>query len=365
MKVRRLYLGTLLTLTVGISLIYPTVAFPLQYHLLSIGSVELKRSNWLWYRRINAPESLNPNDLIRVTQRNSAKIRCSDWREKVVPTGSTRVSDICPSVNRPRLRHRGSNIIAPRGGKNLLIPFLITPRRTAILEDKPLLSWNAVPNATRYKVRLRGSSGIIWETEVSHNQVIYPGEPPLEQGERYSIVVEANTGTSSLAEGIPKLGFSLLEENEAQELKYAARQLAEAELPDETKALELAHLYRSYNLMAEAIEVLEALVDQGKSTTAVYELLGDCYWQIGLTLHARDAYSQVVELAVNPEEIEDKAKAQRALGEIYITLKQFEQAVSLLKDARMAYVELEGYNSEKVSEIDGRLAELDLSVKMQ
>jgi hypothetical protein len=341
-------------------MIYPTVAFPAQYHLLSIGSVELKRSHWLWYRRINAPESLNPNDLIRVTQRNSAKIRCSDWKERIIPTGSTRVSDICPSVNRPRLRYRGSNIIAPRGGRDLLIPFLITPRRTAILDDKPLLSWNAVPNATWYTVRLHGESGIIWETEVSRNQVIYPGKPPLEQGENYSIVVEANTGTSSSAENIPKLGFSLLEEDAAQEVKDAARKLTEAELPDETKALELAHLYRSYNLMADAIEVLEAFVNQGKSTTAIYDLLGECYWKIGLTLHTRDAYRQVIELAVEPEDIEYQAKAQRALGEIYVRLEQFEQAVSLLQEARMAYVELEGYNSETVREIDGRLAEFGL-----
>jgi tetratricopeptide (TPR) repeat protein len=177
----------------------------------------------------------------------------------------------------------------------------------------------------------------------------------------YAVVVKANTGASSVQEGIAGIGFSLLEENEAQEVRDAARQLAEQELSDEAKALALAHLYRRHNLMAEAIETLEALVEQGNSTAASYQLLGDCYREVRLNLHAIDAYLKAVELAVTPEDIELKAEAQTALGEVYINLNEFEQAVSMLKEARMAYIVLEGENSDQVIEIDSKLASLKLS----
>lgn len=51
----------------------------------------------------------------------------------------------------------------------------------------------------------------------------------------------------------------------------------------EAKALVLADLYNQYDLITEAIERLEILVNQGSQIASIYYTLGNLYLQVGLT----------------------------------------------------------------------------------
>jgi hypothetical protein len=63
---------------------------------------------------------------------------------------------------------------------NPLIPYIISPRCTLVLNPLPMLRWNGVPGASRYTVSLIGDEDVLWETDVSETEVVYSGEPALD-----------------------------------------------------------------------------------------------------------------------------------------------------------------------------------------
>ena len=355
---RRLCIGLILISIVATLTTNSTATLP-SIHLLLLGKIERKKSNQTGYRRVEAPlpVSLNPDDSIRYTKGKSFSILCSSLKLKKIEANSdieTNMMDICPSVDQVVLSSKGSNFGSTRsGGTNPLIPYIISPRKTKILNKQPLLRWNKVPKATNYTVLLRASSGVIWQQEVSNTEILYPGNPPLEPGEKYSLVIVANNHTSSQNEGIFGLAFSLIAPNESQEVKAAVAKISQQELPQDVRAITLVYLYRSYNLFAKAIETLEMLVEQGTETTLVYKLLGDSYRQIRLNLKAKDAYVKAVELATDAD-IEDKAEAQASLGDVYIVLKDIDKAIDSF-DRAMAQYKFLG-DLEQVKRLNQKLA---------
>jgi hypothetical protein len=80
-------------------------------------------------------------------------------------------------------------------------------------------------------------------------------------------------------------------------VRAAAERLTQPTVPDEAKTFALAHLYVRYNLIAEAVETLEALVTGGSQRGAVYRTLDDLYRGIGLIRLAEERYLQSVKLA--------------------------------------------------------------------
>ena len=357
----KLFIGLILILIIATITNHSIATLP-PIHLLLLGKIERRTSNRTEYQSVQAPlpVRLNPDDLIRYQKGKSFSVLCSSLKLKNIEANSdaeTNMMDICPSVEKVVLRYEGSDFGGTRsGGTNQLIPYIISPRKTKILNNKPLLRWNGVPNATSYTVRLRDPSGVIWEEEVSNTEIPYPGNPPLKPGENYSMVIVANNNTSSQNEGIFGLAFSLLDANKAQEVKTAVEKISQQELPQDVRAIALVHLYRSYNLIAKAIETLEMLVEQGTETTLVYRLLGDSYRQIRLNLQAKDAYVKAVEMA-KAEDIEEKADAQAALGEVYIILKDIDKAIGSFNEARVKYKFLG--DLEQVKKLNQKLTELN------
>ena len=83
------------------------------------------------------------------------------------------VSKLCPLGPQDKIESPKGDQTPPRGGSDPLILYLISPRKTELLAEKPVLRWNAVPNATGYRVRLRSPAGVIWEEKVSGTEVVY------------------------------------------------------------------------------------------------------------------------------------------------------------------------------------------------
>jgi hypothetical protein len=269
------------------------------------GEVWLKREEWSDYRRTTVGTKLYPGDLLQPAPQARVLVQCANgttiWS---VPAGViSGATNGCPPEAVPVLRARGD--IAPlRNRMNPRIPFIISPRRTKLLNPLPTLRWNAVPGASRYAVSLIGDEEVIWETQVGDSEVVYSGKPSLEPGIVYLLSIEANTGASSLEDDSPDLGFSLLEENEATVVREAVEQLVNLDLADETKSLALAHLYMVHDLKAEAIATLEALVKQGSQIAAIYRTLGDLYLEVGLNPLAESRYLRATQLVAEAGDVE-------------------------------------------------------------
>lgn len=216
------------------------------------GEVWLKREQWSDYQRTTVGTKLYPGDLLQPAPQARVIVQCADGKSTwSVPAGViSGASNGCPPRIVPIFRKTGD--IAPlRSGINPLIPYIISPRRTSLLNPLPKLCWNAVPGASRYAVSLIGDEDVIWETKVGESEIVYAGEPSLESGVVYLLSIEADTGSSSQEEASPDLGFSLLEENEATVVREAVEELINLNLADEAKSLALAHLYMVNDLKAE------------------------------------------------------------------------------------------------------------------
>lgn len=283
------------------------------------GKVKLLRRDWTEYQETTIGADLYRGDLLQPAQGAIATIRCTadNLIERLpdgVPSGVANFCAKAKPLEGDRAIYRGD---WQRG--NADIPYIITPRATLILNDRPLLRWNAIDTES-YQVKVIGD-GVNWEVQVQENQVRYSGELPLQPGGNYQVIVYANNEASSLDEEVQGFGFKLVDERTGQRLQHQIAQLQQQSLSETGKALAIAHLYSSEGLFAEAIATLETLANNETQTAAVYRLLGELYWQIGLPLLAEQSYKRAIELAVSPKDAEDKAAAQTGLGEIYRVLQ--------------------------------------------
>ena len=305
---------------------------------------------------------LRRGDRLRAPRRVRVRVACDDGAIRPITGGVTiAVNTLC--LPRPQSRSTRS-ILSPRP-INRNIPYVISPRATALLTDKPTLRWNGVTGANRFQVKVRGGD-LNWTGAFSRQQacqrgvceLAYPINKPLQPEVSYKLVVKADTNRSSEEDTTNGLGFKLIEAMEAREIKRMQRRLERQQqegISEETKALFLANRYAEYNLMAEAIEILEALPRERK-ITQVYRLLGDLYLQIGLILEAEEQYTEAVKLAGEKENLVELAAVKVGLGEVNYARSQIEEGISLLEEAQQIYEELG--DVQRAEKLNRRLEEL-------
>lgn len=326
--------------------------------LEATGRVLLKRNGWSSYQPTSVGTPLYADDLLLPDRSVKVIVFCPNSTKWRVPAGEpSSLNEGCPGPS-PIVRPSGVTITTSYGGSNPLIPYIISPRSTAILTDKPLLHWNGAPSVTVYTVKLSSQQGIIWSQKVKGTQIVYPGKPSLRPGVAYSVVVEAAHGKSSQDEETRELQFNLLPQPQVQQVQEEVARLRQQGLPDEIKALYLADLYRDrqYNLLAEAISTLEALAIKGSQNPIVYRLLGDLYWQIGLKLLAESNYLKAIALATTPENVEERAVAEFSLGNLYLTTRNRSEASRWLQQAYREYKVLG--DTKRMKDLERRLERL-------
>lgn len=248
----------------------------------------------------------------------------------------------------------------PRGPLDSLIPYIISPRRTLLLNDRPKLRWNKVPGVNTYNVSLVKGDRTIWETKVNVNEVVYPGTPQLEPGVEYLLVVKAENGRTSEEEKLGDRSFQMLPTTETQFVKGAIEQIDDRKIADKTKALQRAYFYIGSDLKSEAIETLEALVATGTQEVLVYRKLGDLYWQEGVTLLAENHYLKAHELASAAKDIGEQAQLEEALGEMYGAIGEKQEALRWLTQAINSHKALG--NTQRVKELETQIAKLKVSL---
>lgn len=252
------------------------------YTLIEVkGEVFLHKLGDTNIKPASANLELNPGDLIIVTKRATATIRCADGRNWKLPEGVSGVFNGCQV-----LRSNDPRVPNPRSPINCNSPYIISPRNTALLDSQTKIRWNPVASAKRYTVKVWSTSEIIWETEVSTPEVIYAGKP-LQAGEEYLVFVKHDS--TYLTEG-ETAKFWILDTPKAQEVREKITALTKEGLSPEALALAKANIYSSYSLFADAISSLEDALAKGNKTTAVYLMLGALYEQVGLKPLAEKYY---------------------------------------------------------------------------
>jgi hypothetical protein len=149
--------------------------------------------------------------------------------------------------------------------------------------------------------------------------VTYPdAAPPLEPGDEYKLIVEANNRSSSDEPGFG-LGFSLLEAKEKKAVLMEEKQIADLGLPEGPTQFLVAHLYATHGLNAEAIERLERVAPKFEET-AVERFLGDLHLGVDLPRQAEMHYLKSLDLSLRDHDDEGDMHSRLALASIYGTL---------------------------------------------
>ena len=316
------------------------------------GIVQLKRPQWAIYQPVRFGDFLNPLDILKLTKSSSAKVICDNlqiWNPKL--QGEFAVSQGCPSSTRQVLKRPDAKTSRTREKNNPAVPYLISPRNTAIFNPRPIFRWNPVPGATSYEIKI-SERDLNWKTTVKEPQVVYAGNQPFVPEFRYRVTITANNGISSENER-DNPGFSILSDADTQRIKAEIAQLQQTRLNQQSKTLALANLYRSNGLQSEAIDLLEGFVKNGIGNTAVYQLLGDTYYQVGLMQLAKTWYLKTLPLAKVEKNLEAQAIIQGTLGEIDTTLAELKSASRWFENAQNNYRALG--DKPKVQEMQQRL----------
>lgn len=339
------------------------------------GKVKIQRPNRTTWDLANIGKEIKEGDQIFADKGMKVWVRCPDKRDPVrvkagVPLG---IGSIC--INWISRNERGSHLdLATLGGFDPNLPYLIAPRHTLLITQKPLFRWNTVPGTTEYTLEIKSPKGTLWQTKTKDNQILYTGQA-LELGVPYTVIIRTNKGKSSEDETTVKgqksthLEFRLLRPTEIPKIPnpspsdlaailalvdlYNNYTLPESLLPNYQLPRDYAE---TYTLTGEAIALLESAIQKGQSTPLIHRTLGDLYWQTGLINPAETEYRRAIALAKTPESLEDKTLAQEQLGEIY-------GVVGKKAEAHQAYLQaIEGYQTlgdqSKVKELQAQLERL-------
>ncbi|NEO52825.1 MAG: tetratricopeptide repeat protein [Okeania sp. SIO3B5] len=303
------------------------------------GQVKLKREQWQTYQPTTVGTRLRDADRLFLPKGAKAKVICQNLVMWKVPAGKESiVREGCPSVSNPRLIDQGEDTAPTRNPNTPSIPYLISPRETKLLPTESVtFHWHQVEGAKNYRVSLRGP-GVNWNDKTKENQVVYAAEQPLKPGTRYWFTVETDTGATSTREGI--IGFSTVSEKEVQEILGAVEEVKQKQLSREAEALALARLYQSNEVYNEAIALLKSAIKDGVESTAIHQLLGKVYQQIGLNRLAREHYLKALELAKAEENLEGLAMTQGGLAITNGIVGNEDEARNYFKNAKATYQEL-------------------------
>jgi hypothetical protein len=305
--------------------------------VLVSGDPVLKRSEWSSYAPLRFGTALRRGDLLRLDGQAQAKIVCSDLSVHELSPGTHGVP--CAEPRTP-LIHRDSPINPTRDFSSPAIPFIISPRRTAIRNSNPTLRWSQVQGANRYTVAIRADPDFYWAATVGAvTQLKYPGSaPPLRQGSSYKLVVAANDRHSN-EEQTPHLGFWILDDRQAKLVRNEERRIAALNLPRAATRFLLAKLYSESQLNSEAIEVLEELMKTAPEPASA-RLLGDLYMSASLARHAELRYLSALDRSSQSDDDEGSAIAHRCLSKVYRVLGNAVLVEQHIEAARSLYRKL-------------------------
>ena len=288
---------------------------PVHAILEAKGKVLVNNKNWKKPQTAFVGLSLNSDDTLDIPAKASVKIYCSDLSIWIVKPGKYKVSQGCPSgktvILLPNSNNRTLRPIGKTEAALAKLPYVITPRETDIISDRPQIRWNAVRGVVNYTVKI---DDINWEKKTDKTEIIYDGDRPLQPETRYWVTVTTDQGLSSQQD--TEVGFNVSDEQTKKIILDAVEKIQKQPLSPTERGLVLAYLYRSYELYGDAINVLEDLVNQGNKEITVYQLLGDTYLEVGLPQLAKNTYQKGLELAIKTQNIPAQTTIKKMLKQV-------------------------------------------------
>ena len=321
--------------------------------LESDGVVELRRTGWTGFMPAEFGTVLRPGDLVRIVQGGQAAVFCGDeatWEQ----TPSTLVGDgqehgvPCESGRPPR---PWPDVAALRGAVDAETGYVVQPRNTALLSDRPNLSsrFSTADGDMLSIVSVLSDDGKQRPPiESSMGSMAWPESwPPLEPGATYILLIGDETVDETTTVG---RGFWLLEASNAEELRAREAILRRSELSEPAQRLLISELYRSYGLYAEAIDLLRPLCEEAPSP-AIWLNLGQVYLATGLAAEASESFEGALALAEQLGDLSSAGEAHLGLALAARMHDDGEAFEAQIEQARTSY--------EKLGDEDG-LHQIDL-----
>jgi hypothetical protein len=280
------------------------------------GQVTLKRSHWQIENPLSFGTEVALGDLLHLLEPSAqVAVLCADLSLEII--SGQEFSSIACSEQNPVLYYRGDRIAPVRAPPTLNLPRVLSPRATKLLSNRPTFHWEAIEEAS-YTVRLKKlPNDLVWETVTTDNYLPYPDEPPLEPDVSYILEVEARVGDTSYfssAEGIPNLGFRVLDETGREKVLSDAEKISALPLSEMARAFVLAKHYAGNELYAESLEQL-SISDVALNFGPQYAL-GKLYNDVSLPDFAATHFTNALDLAVTHGNVEGEAQAHFQLARL-------------------------------------------------
>lgn len=284
------------------------------------GDVWLRRVGWTEFLPAGFGIAVQPGDLIRIPEGSAVSVFCGDetlWDAgpKTLPNDGLEHTAPCQTGRPPR---PWSDVAALRGEQDDQIPYVVRPRNTAVISNRPQLQWHPLPGVDSYTVTLISDDGRDRPpVEVSGDQVEWPADwPPMEARATYVVVVEGDGALSDQGnEQHAGLGFWLLSDADAEVVSTLESRLRAQPISPTATALLVAELYRGHELHAEAAELLEGLATSSGSAS-VWLALGQTYLVTGLASETKSALDEAMAVAqaTGQQDVEAAARVGLALA---------------------------------------------------
>ncbi len=323
------------------------------------GGVWLRRSGWIDFLPAGFGVVVEPGDLLRVAEGGTAAVFCGNeslWQEGPSSLSADGLEHGVPcQAGRPP--RPWSDVAALRGEENSLLPYILCPRNTALLNDRPSLGWHPLPGVDAYTVTLLGDDGQDRApVQATGGELDWPAEwPPLESRATYVLVVEGDGRRSDESSaGHAGVGFWLLPAEEAEAVQALEARLRAQSLSSTAADMLVAELYLGHGLRAEAAQLLEDLT-ASDGAAAVWLALGRVHLETGLAAEATEAFGQALAEAQAAGELEAQAAAQVGLGLAARLLNDKDVAEEHLQVARALYEQI-GHR-DGLDQVDQLLAE--------
>ncbi len=281
------------------------------------GDVWLRRAGWVEFIPAGFGISVFPGDLLRVDAGSVASVFCGD--EASWEGGPEALSDDgiehgipCQAGRPPR---PWTDVAALRAEGDSSHPYIVQPRNTALLSDRPQICWHEVDTGSTYIISIIAEDGKERTSfEATGGVSDWPTSwSPLEVDATYLLKV-CPKGESCQDESTQAgQGFWLLDIDEAEEVREREERLRAQSVSVTATDLILAELYLNHGMRAEALVLLDGLTKRG-GKPAVWLSLGRVYLEIGVILEAEASFKQALAAAQISGELELEADALVGLG---------------------------------------------------
>lgn len=277
------------------------------------GSVSLKREEWKDYVPVSFGVRVRRGDLIRPDEGQEVKVLCADLSLQ----SAEREQGCACKVEEPVLVYDTASLRTPRNPDAGQIPYILYPRNTTVLDERPLLRWNDT-GAGSYTVAVFQGGKVLWEqSEVQGTEIHYPDDAPaLESGVDYLLMVtDEDTGHHSDEDRAKGLGFQILDPEEKAVVEVRRDEILSLPVEQPARSFVLAVYYAGQRLRGDAVMLLDE-VSADVDAPTVHLWRGDLLAAMQLPDEAEAAYQTALGIAQAGGDLEAQAAVQVGLWQV-------------------------------------------------